>query len=754
MQPGDRIENYVLIEQIGQGGQAAVWSAEDEQLKRMVAVKTIDLTAPIVAPGSSMATIGADEQAARFRSEAKIIAELEHPNILPIYSFGQRGNWLYIVMRYMAGGTLRKLINREKVDLDRLIKLAEPLADALDMAHQHRIVHRDIKSVNVLLDAQHRPYLADFGLSVTIGDPSQQSGSGTLAYMSPEQLRGEPVDHRSDIYAFGILLYEMLTKDVPAAGNQHWNLAQMISRAALPVPDDAPHAVAEVLRRTTAYDPADRYPSAMAVIEALRAAQRTLEASAAEAIDDGLLTLLPISDPAYQAQVEAERLFAGALEKWADGAGRFRLYEEDFKYVDSFYSVGDELGMSLDEAARRLMLRGALEHGHNLDYWWEQAGSVAEQRAVALQTLSSELASARLRAIERLESIPDSHPPAIPIRVATIIHRDPEPAVRLAGVRLLEARAEKATAWRDFAFGEVIDNVLADLASNDAARPLTLASRGPADSVAQAAARAIGRIRAGNAARKVAQHAAEGSATAREALIAIRDEAPSLPPGVEQGLRARTFGLLSLRQFFRRGLLARYLGAALGFGLGFAAIQFFQYGERELLFQQAVGNAIASGALYGALAGLAVLFASELAARLRAWNRIGRILLALVVGSLFSALLFIVLRQYYYFNPEPVDNVIWLVGPIIVFIAGFALASGLTRNVLLRMLGGGLGVFLAVYGSHLAYETGQTYDPVLFFNQTEGVNQPLALSLILAVLLGVVTYLPDVVRRLRGNGRS
>lgn len=334
MQPGDRIENYVLIEQIGQGGQAAVWSAEDEQLKRMVAIKTIDLTAPIIAPGSTMATIGADEQSARFRSEAKIIAELEHPNILPIYSFGQRGDWLYIIMRYMAGGTLRKLINREKVDLARLVKLAEPLADALDMAHQHRIVHRDIKSVNVLLDAQHRPYLADFGLSVTIGDPSQQSGSGTLAYMSPEQLRGEAVDHRSDIYAFGILLYEMLTKDVPAAGNQHWNLAQMISRASLPVPDDMPQAVVDVLRRATAYDPADRYPNAMAVVEDLRVAQRTLEASLAPGTDDGLLTLLPISDPAYQAQVEAERLFAGALEKWADGAGRFRLYEEDFKYVE------------------------------------------------------------------------------------------------------------------------------------------------------------------------------------------------------------------------------------------------------------------------------------------------------------------------------------------------------------------------------------------------------------------------------------
>ena len=263
-------------------------------------------------------------------------------------------------------------------------------------------------------------------------------------------------------------------------------------------------------------------------------------------------------------------------------------------------------------------------------------------------------------------------------------------------------------------FGETIDNVLADLASNDPARP-----------VAQAAARAIGRLRAGNAAVKVAQKATEGSATSREALITIRDEAPNLPSGVEQGLRTRTFALLSLRQFFQRGLLARYLGAAFGFGLGFAIIQFFQYGERELLFAQAVGNSIASGALYGALAGLAVLFASELAARLRAWSRIGRIVLALIVGSLFSALLFVVLRQYYYFNPEPVDNVPWLIGPIIVFVAGFAIVSGLTRNVLLRMLGGGLGAFLAVYGSHLAYESRPNVRPDHLL-QHDGRRQPAA----------------------------
>lgn len=743
MQPGLRIENYVLIEQIGMGGQAAVWSAEDEQLKRMVAIKTINLTAPVVASGSTMATISADEQAARFRSEAKIIAELEHPNILPIYSFGQRDEWLYIVMRYMPGGTLRKLLHKEPLDVGRLIKLAEPLADALDMAHQHRIVHRDIKSVNILLDSQHRPYLADFGLSVTIGDPSQQSGSGTLAYMSPEQLRGELVDHRSDLYAFGILLYEMLTGDVPSAGNQHWNLAQTISRAPLPVPLDMPEAVANVLRRATAYDPDDRYESAAAIVEDLRAAQRTLESAAAGtgSLEDGLLLTLPVDDPAVLASMEADRLFASALEKWADGAGRFRLYEEDFKYIDSFYSVGEELGVNLDESARRLMLRGALEHGHNLDHWWAEVGLTSEQRAVALQTLGSELPSARLRAIERLTALPDSHPPAIPIRVATIIRKEPEAAVRLAGVRLLEQRAEQATRWRPTAYGDVIDSELAELAAGD-----------PDPEVAAAAARACGRLRSALAVNHLAGLAARGDRRALEAMIRVRAETPDLPPAVPFGLRRRVFTALSLRQFFRPGLLGRFVGAAVGFAIGWAAIQFFQYGERELLFAQAVGNSIASGALYGVLAGLAVLFAAEPAARLRAWTRPGRIALGLVLGSAFSALMFVILRQFYYFNPDPVDNVPWLVGPIIVFVAGFALGSGLTRRAWLRALAGALGVFAAVYGSYLAYEAGHTYDPLIFFNVAPGINQPLILSAWLALALGFLTFAPEWLKLLRSIG--
>src|SRR5690349_19208178 len=125
MRPGYRIGNYVLIEQIGQGGQAAVWSADDEQLKRIVAVKTINLTAT-----DDAEKITPEAQAERFRHEAQLIADLEHPFILPIYAFGQEGAWLYLIMRYMAGGTLKKLLQSQPMDLRHVVRLTRPIADA------------------------------------------------------------------------------------------------------------------------------------------------------------------------------------------------------------------------------------------------------------------------------------------------------------------------------------------------------------------------------------------------------------------------------------------------------------------------------------------------------------------------------------------------------------------------------------------------------------------------------------------------
>jgi hypothetical protein len=761
MQPGTRIRQYVLIEKIGQGGQAAVWSAEDEQLRRTVAIKTVNVTTQ-VQPGAESASSPAstptslEEQIRRFRAEAQIIADLEHPFILPIYDYGQHGDWLYIVMRYMAGGTLKKLTQGGNLTLGEVIKLSEPLADALDLSHQRNIVHRDIKSVNILLDSQHRPYLADFGLSVTVGDQGATSGSGTLAYMAPEQLSSNGFDHRSDLYSFGILVYEMFTGTVPSVGGQYWNLTQLMRAADLPPHEAINDDVMLVLRRATALDPDDRYASAMEMVQDLKDIWQPVTFGGAMLGMDGDLSgadalLLPITDPAMQAALEANALLQGALTKWADGAGRFRLYEEDFQYVDSFYGEADAVGVTLDEASRRLMLRGALEHGYRVEKWWMRLEEAAERRAVLLQTLNSELPAARLRAIEKLTRVVDSNPPAIPIRVATIIAHDPDPDVRVAGIRLLEGRATAATDWRQFAYGEDIDKTLATLAAKDAEAR-----------VSEAAARAIGRLRSTTATTQLAAAAIPVASTADaalaaadralQALIDIRDEAPALPSSVDSSLRRRAFVALTLRQLLNRSYVARFVSATVGFGLAWAfltlAATVEQFGAEATstatILLSGVGNALIGGLFWGAVMAFPTTASIEIPLRLRAWTQAGRIALGVVAGALLYVLAFFLLRLLYYFFPDPPA---WaqMVGLCAVLAAGFAIPAGAIKPTWLRSAIAAAVIFAAWMLSY-GYQF-ETEGNVLLVYLTYGQESPL--SLIFAASLGVLAYLPEWLAQVR-----
>ncbi len=747
MRPGYRIGNYVLIEQIGQGGQAAVWSADDEQLKRTVAVKTINIAAP-----EADDKLSPEAQAERFRTEARLIADLEHPFILPIYAFGQEDTWLYLVMRYMAGGTLKKLLHEQHMDLPRVVALARPLADALDLAHQKHIVHRDIKSANILIDNRQNAYLADFGLSVTAGavDVSgvQSSGAGTLAYMSPEQMRSEPVEPRSDIYAFGILLFEMLTGSVPLVKNQPWNLRQLADGTPLPVPDTIPHPVGDVLRRATAFEASDRYPTAAEIVDDLAriATEHGALQPSSVLVDPGddLIILedeekpaprgpLPVTDPAMLALMKAHEMFEAALADWADGAGRFHLDADDFQYIDSFYSASDSWGLNLDDAARRLLLRAALEHGYNLDLWWERESSADQRRAVALQALSSQIPAARLRAMQYLTRAEDSEPPAIPVRVVNIIRKEPEAAVRLAGVRLLEARANRSTTWRAVAYEESIDTTLAEFAAHD-----------PDLAVAEAAARACGRLYSEFAVSRLGQEAAADHQGAIHALTYARDEVRAFPTSVPGPVRRRVFALLSLRQFFGRGLLSRYLAATLGFAVGWGVLTYVYYPQ---IAAQAIGNAVTTGVLYGILIGLGILAAVEPADRLRAWSRPGRIVLSLVIGGVLASMAFLAIRRFYYYSTEDI-NWLWLVGPSTIFIAGFAIASGLVRHPLARAIAGAVGAFVGVWIAWIAYQNFWAPDPLIALNADEP-GQALALAVLLALSVGVLTFLPEWLRSLR-----
>jgi hypothetical protein len=205
---GKKLGNYEIVELVGKGGMASVYRAFQPSMNRDVAIKIISQT---ISDNPAFVQ--------RFKNEAQLIAQLEHPHILPVYDFGEQDGMLYIVMRYMSTGTLADLIKGGGMTLKAIETTFPQIALALDHAHSQGIIHRDLKPANVLIDQHGNAFLTDFGIAKSVGSTMNltrtDSVVGTPTYMSPEQGLGEDLDARSDIYALGILLFEMITGHVP-----------------------------------------------------------------------------------------------------------------------------------------------------------------------------------------------------------------------------------------------------------------------------------------------------------------------------------------------------------------------------------------------------------------------------------------------------------------------------------------------------------------------------------------------------------
>ncbi len=248
---------YQIGEVLGQGGMATVYRAYQPALEREVAIKVI---APTYTTNPSFVQ--------RFQREARATAKLHHPNILTIYDFGQdplSGEY-YIVSELVEGKTLRERLG-QPFTLQEAARLLQPLAEALDYAHEMGIVHRDVKPGNILLDRRGRPILGDFGIARIMEGTTELTASGlgvgTPAYMSPEQAMGEGIDGRSDQYSLGIVLYEMLSGKTPFQANTP--VAMIMAHATRPLPDprqynpSIPSVVVEILTKALAKDQSQRY---------------------------------------------------------------------------------------------------------------------------------------------------------------------------------------------------------------------------------------------------------------------------------------------------------------------------------------------------------------------------------------------------------------------------------------------------------------------------------------------------------------
>src|SRR5574341_40158 len=268
------IGRYEVKTELARGGMATVFKAYDPTFKRDVAIKVLPREFshdPLFA--------------SRFKREAEMIAKLEHPAIVPVYDYGEEVDQTFLVMRFMGGGSLADRLERGPLPLSDILIILDRLAPALDKAHAMGIVHRDLKSGNILFDDDSNAFLSDFGIAkMTEGGPTGLTGTGSMigtpAYMSPEQARGDPgTDGRSDLYSMGVILFEMLTGDLPFTADTPMGIA--IKHITDPVPrvlniaPDLPPRCEAVVVRAMNKDPENRYQTMAEMVADLRSAVST-----------------------------------------------------------------------------------------------------------------------------------------------------------------------------------------------------------------------------------------------------------------------------------------------------------------------------------------------------------------------------------------------------------------------------------------------------------------------------------------------
>ena len=263
---GTDFVGYRIEEPIGRGGMGVVYRAIDLRLKRPVALK-------LIAPSLALDPRFRE----RFARETELVMSLEHPNVIPIYDAGDVDGRLYLAMRLVDGTDLGSLLQVEgALAPARAVAVCTQIASALDAAHARGLVHRDVKPSNVLLDSTEHVYLADFGLTRRLDDPSSDAGEersvGTPAYIAPEQLEGEPVDGRADVYSLGCLLYECLTGETVFPRASRLAVAWAHLEEEPPRPSrrrpGLPAALDDVIVRAMAKEPGRRYPTCAALVSA------------------------------------------------------------------------------------------------------------------------------------------------------------------------------------------------------------------------------------------------------------------------------------------------------------------------------------------------------------------------------------------------------------------------------------------------------------------------------------------------------
>ncbi|NWG34936.1 MAG: serine/threonine protein kinase [Chloroflexi bacterium] len=669
--PGASFGKYTLLEQIGVGGQGVVWSALNQNRDRIYAIKFNEI------PETEEA------QADDLRDEHQLekLVKLRHAHILPVYEYGFHENLRFTISPYLPGGTLTQKIRSQPLSMNEALKLGMEIASALDYLHSQGVIHRDLKSSNILLDTKGRSHLADFGLARVLSTSTLafHTGHGTPPYAPPEQNSLKAITLKSDIFSFGILLFEMFTGQLPWNGKKQLGMEQLYAKAVLPDPceinPNLPPRMADVLRRVTSVNPDLRPRSAEEVMKAI---YFILEIPYAPLQTDERL-----DDPA-EIKTNVEDLLVQALAQWEATEGMYNMGLTRFAMVD--------MGVHASRLDRynSFLLSQALIFGYNDDRWWAAVSDPGERLAISSLLLKRNNEAIAARIADHLISDMEirSFTSGVPANIlASLLDMSLKTGNLFLQRQLLQGIREltrPAHRWSDHPLQLSASQVkaLGSLALED-------------NEAGDAAAELIGHLRATPAVQIITEHHNEDRKM--NALFLIQQTARNLPALVHRRIRFKLRLEWAIQHLIQQpaSLMGAYALALLGSSLGVGIQVYTTYNWPDFFDVLRITTSLEQGVIIGAVFALGILAPRMFVERFQGSRAMARVGLGTITGTVGINLALLVFHIV--FVKTPPQGVLITAGSMLIALA--LAVGGLARSYRIKVLLTSAAVFAAILGT-------------------------------------------------------